>query len=59
MELAAQRGVLLLTGGPGTGKTTSLRGIVAMLDHMGLKIQLLAPTGRAAKRLGELCEREA
>ncbi len=59
VELAAQKGVLLLTGGPGTGKTTSVRGIVAMLDRMGLKLLLLAPTGRAAKRLGELCGREA
>ena len=59
VELAAQRGVLLLTGGPGTGKTTSVRGIVEMLDRMGYKILLLAPTGRAAKRLGELCGRDA
>lgn len=59
VELAAREGVLLLTGGPGTGKTTSVRGIVAMLDRMGYKILLLAPTGRAAKRLGELCGREA
>jgi exodeoxyribonuclease V alpha subunit len=51
--------VLILTGGPGTGKTTSVRGIVAMLERMGLKLLLLAPTGRAAKRLGELCDREA
>ena len=59
VELAAKEGVLLLTGGPGTGKTTSVRGIVEMLDRMGLRILLLAPTGRAAKRLGELCGREA
>ena len=59
VELAAKRGVLLLTGGPGTGKTTSIRGIVAMLDRMGCSILLMAPTGRAAKRLGELCSREA
>lgn len=59
VTLAAQRGVLLLTGGPGTGKTTSVRGIVEMLDRMGYKLLLLAPTGRAAKRLGELCGREA
>lgn len=57
--LAAQRGVLLLTGGPGTGKTTSVRGIVEMLDRMGYRLLLLAPTGRAAKRLGELCGRDA
>lgn len=59
VELAAARGVMLLTGGPGTGKTTSVRGIVEMLERMGYKILLLAPTGRAAKRLGELCGREA
>ncbi len=59
VKLAAERGVLLLTGGPGTGKTTSVRGIVEMLDRMGLRVLLLAPTGRAAKRLGELCGREA
>ena len=59
VELAAQEGVLLLTGGPGTGKTTSVRAIVAMLDKLGCDTLLLAPTGRAAKRLGELCGREA
>ena len=59
VEIAARQGVLLLTGGPGTGKTTSVRAIVAMLERMGLNILLLAPTGRAAKRLGELCQREA
>ena len=57
--LAAQGGILLLTGGPGTGKTTSLRGIVALYEHMGLDVALLAPTGRAAKRLGEVTGREA
>ena len=59
VELAARQGVVLLTGGPGTGKTTSVRGIVAMLDRMGCAALLMAPTGRAAKRLGELCSREA
>ena len=59
VELAATQGLVLLTGGPGTGKTTSVRGIVAMLDRMGCATLLLAPTGRAAKRLGELCGREA
>ena len=59
VELAARQGVVLLTGGPGTGKTTSVRGIVAMLDRIGCKILLMAPPGRAAKRLGELCAREA
>ena len=59
VELAAERGVMILTGGPGTGKTTSVRGIVELFERMGLKVLLLAPTGRAAKRLGELCQRDA
>ena len=50
---------LVLTGGPGTGKTTSLRGIVTLYERMGLDVLLLAPTGRAAKRLGEVTGREA
>ena len=50
---------LVLTGGPGTGKTTSLRGIVSLYERMGLDVALLAPTGRAAKRLGEVTGREA
>ena len=59
VELAARTGVLLLTGGPGTGKTTSLRGIVALYQRMGLDVALLAPTGRAAKRLGEVTGADA
>ena len=57
--LAAEQGVLLLTGGPGTGKTTSVRGIVTLYERMGLDVLLLAPTGRAAKRMSELCDRDA
>ncbi|RHR10905.1 ATP-dependent RecD-like DNA helicase [Pseudoflavonifractor sp. AF19-9AC] len=59
VELAAQCQVMLLTGGPGTGKTTCLRGVLALFDEMGLETALAAPTGRAAKRLGELCSTEA
>ncbi|MGM9661639.1 MAG: ATP-dependent RecD-like DNA helicase [Oscillospiraceae bacterium] len=59
VELAAKEGMLLLTGGPGTGKTTAVRGILAVFDRMGLETLLLAPTGRAAKRMGEVCGREA
>ena len=56
---AAGSAVLLLTGGPGTGKTTTVNGILSLFDRMDLKTELAAPTGRAAKRLGELCGREA
>ncbi|MCI8478578.1 MAG: ATP-dependent RecD-like DNA helicase [Oscillospiraceae bacterium] len=59
VALAARRQIMLLTGGPGTGKTTSLRGVLALFDHLGLETALAAPTGRAAKRLGELCGMEA
>ena len=59
VELAAREGVLILTGGPGTGKTTTVRGIVALFQKMGLDIVLAAPTGRAAKRMSELTGMEA
>ena len=50
---------MVLTGGPGTGKTTTTQGILAAFQHMGLKILLAAPTGRAAKRMSEATGREA
>ena len=59
VALSAAEGVLLLTGGPGTGKTTSVRGIVALFDSLGLDMALMAPTGRAAKRMSELTGRAA
>lgn len=59
VRTAASVQVMLLTGGPGTGKTTSLRGVLALFEAMGLETALAAPTGRAAKRLGELCGVEA
>jgi len=59
LELAAKSGVMALTGGPGTGKTTTVRGILMLFDELGLKTALCAPTGRAAKRLAETCRREA
>ena len=59
VETAAKRQVMLLTGGPGTGKTTCLKGVLALFEAMGLETALAAPTGRAAKRLGELCGTEA
>ena len=56
---AATNRLLLVTGGPGTGKTTVMTGILNLFDQMKLKTQLAAPTGRAAKRLGEVTGREA
>ena len=59
LSLAARCKVMALTGGPGTGKTTSLRGILNMYDSLGIETLLTAPTGRAAKRMSELTGREA
>lgn len=59
VELAAEQELLILTGGPGTGKTTSVRAILTLFERMGLDVLLAAPTGRAAKRMGEVCERDA
>ncbi len=56
---AAEKGLLLITGGPGTGKTTILKGILSLFDQIGLKTQLAAPTGRAAKRISEVTGRDA
>ena len=59
IRAAAEYRLLVLTGGPGTGKTTTVNGILALFDAMELKTMLAAPTGRAAKRLSELTGREA
>ena len=59
VEMAARGRVMVLTGGPGTGKTTTVRGIIGLFDEMGIETLLTAPTGRAAKRLTELTGREA
>ncbi len=56
---AATEGVLLLTGGPGTGKTTVLKGMLTLFADMQLRCVLAAPTGRAAKRLTEVTGQEA
>ena len=56
---AATSGLLIITGGPGTGKTTILNGILSLLGQMQLKCLLAAPTGRAAKRLTEVTGEEA
>lgn len=59
VEMAANRQVMILTGGPGTGKTTSLKGVLALFERLELETALVAPTGRAAQRMGELCQRDA
>ncbi|MBR4099924.1 MAG: ATP-dependent RecD-like DNA helicase [Clostridia bacterium] len=56
---AFKSGILILTGGPGTGKTTTLNAIIKLFENRNLNIELAAPTGRAAKRMTELTGREA
>lgn len=56
---AAKNGVMIITGGPGTGKTTTINTILNLLEEEGLEILLAAPTGRAAKRMSETSGREA
>lgn len=58
LQLACDSRLLIITGGPGTGKSRTVCGIVSLFDALGLKTLLTAPTGRAAKRLSELtgCE---
>ena len=59
VEKAVFSGASVITGGPGTGKTTIIKCILFVLDSMAQTATLLAPTGRAAKRITEGCEREA
>lgn len=58
-ESALQNGIMILTGGPGTGKTTIVRAIIRLFELRGKKVALAAPTGRAAKRMESLCGHEA
>lgn len=54
-----ENGVTIITGGPGTGKTTTINAIIKIYEEMGLKVVLAAPTGRAAKRMTETTGRES
>ncbi len=59
MKMAVENPVMVLTGGPGSGKTTVLKGILDYFNRQGLKLTLVAPTGRAAKRMSALTGYEA
>lgn len=54
ISLALSKGFIVLTGGPGTGKTTTLKAIISLYEQRGLKVQIAAPTGKAAKRISDL-----
>lgn len=56
---AVNCGILLISGGPGTGKTTTIRTIIHYFENQGMEILLAAPTGRAAKRMTEATGHEA
>ena len=59
IDAAMNKGLLVLTGGPGTGKTTTLNAIIQLLELFGHKVSIAAPTGRAAKRITEITGHEA
>ncbi len=59
INTALSKGFMILTGGPGTGKTTALEAIISLLEQQGLRVMICAPTGRAAKRISDLTGYEA
>ncbi|KDR94751.1 exodeoxyribonuclease V alpha subunit [Peptoclostridium litorale DSM 5388] len=59
VEKAAIGGITIITGGPGTGKTTTINSIIELFESEKIKVKLAAPTGRAAKRMSEATSKEA
>ena len=59
VQAAMENQLVLITGGPGTGKTTSVRAVLSLYDMLGIEVMLAAPTGQAAKRLSQVTGREA
>lgn len=59
LDAALEKQLLVITGGPGTGKTTTVQAVLALFDALGLDTMLAAPTGQAAKRLSQVTGREA
>lgn len=59
LDAAMEKQLLVITGGPGTGKTTTVQAVLALFDALGLETMLAAPTGQAAKRLSQVTGREA
>ncbi len=59
VKAAVDNGVLIITGGPGTGKTTTLKGLIEVFELLDMSVKLTAPTGRAAKRMKEATSRDA
>lgn len=59
IKSAIEKGILILTGGPGTGKTTTLNAIIKIFETNGQKVILTAPTGRAAQRMSQVTGKEA
>ena len=59
IEKVLKNNITVITGGPGTGKTTVIKSIISVMEKKGKKVILTAPTGRAAKRMAEVCDKEA
>lgn len=59
IRASVENKVFVLTGGPGTGKTTTLNGIIRLYENLGFNVTLCAPTGRAAKRMSDVCGKES